>query len=75
MLRAYLTMLTKSEFHCLVTGGHATVAGFAFALFVLFGVSLYLKKTLQLILILAVFLSFDYIIYFHDKKHLNLQNN
>ena len=38
MLRPYLHRLTKSEFHCLLVGGHATVAGFAFAIFVMFGV-------------------------------------
>ncbi|ELU12189.1 hypothetical protein CAPTEDRAFT_123339 [Capitella teleta] len=37
MLRHYLTKLTKSEFHCFLVGNHATVAGFAFAIFVLFG--------------------------------------
>ena len=39
MLRNYLDKLTPSEFHCFLVGGHATVAGFVFGLFVLFGVS------------------------------------
>jgi len=37
MLRKYLTKLTKSEFHCFLVGNHSTVAGFAFATFVMFG--------------------------------------
>lgn len=37
MLRFYLDKLTRSEFNCLLVGNHATVAGFVFALFVLFG--------------------------------------
>jgi len=37
MLRYYLDKLTLSEFNCLLVGNHATVAGFVFALFVLFG--------------------------------------
>lgn len=37
MLRPYLTKLTRSEFHCLMVGNLSTVAGFAFALFVLLG--------------------------------------
>ena len=39
MFRAYLPKLTKSEFHTFVVGSHATIAGFAYGLFVLFGVS------------------------------------
>ncbi|CAD5117032.1 unnamed protein product [Dimorphilus gyrociliatus] len=37
MLRPYLVKLTRSEFHCLMVGNLSTVAGFAFALFVLLG--------------------------------------
>jgi pyrimidine nucleoside transport protein len=37
MLRHYLDKLTLSEFNCLLVGNHATVAGFVFALFVMFG--------------------------------------
>ncbi|CAD5122328.1 unnamed protein product [Dimorphilus gyrociliatus] len=37
MLRPYLDRLTKSEFHCFLVGNHSTVAGFAFAIFVLMG--------------------------------------
>jgi pyrimidine nucleoside transport protein len=37
MLRYYLDKLTRSEFNCFLVGNHATVAGFVFALFVLFG--------------------------------------
>jgi pyrimidine nucleoside transport protein len=37
MLRHYLDKLTRSEFNCLLVGNHATVAGFVFALFVMFG--------------------------------------
>jgi len=37
MLRHYLPKLTRSEFHCFLVGNHATVAGFAFATFVMFG--------------------------------------
>lgn len=37
MLRPYLDRLTRSEFHCFLVGNHATVAGFAFAIFVLMG--------------------------------------
>jgi len=37
MLRQYLPKLTSSEFHCFLVGNHATVAGFAFATFVMFG--------------------------------------
>jgi len=37
MLRKYLTRLTRSEFHCFLVGNHSTVAGFAFATFVMFG--------------------------------------
>ena len=39
MLRHYIDKLTLSEFNCFLVGNHATVAGFVFALFVLFGVS------------------------------------
>ncbi|ESN95918.1 hypothetical protein HELRODRAFT_178835 [Helobdella robusta] len=37
MLRHYIDKLTLSEFNCFLVGNHATVAGFVFALFVLFG--------------------------------------
>ena len=39
MLRKYLDRLTPSEFHTFLVGGHSTVAGFVFGLFILFGVS------------------------------------
>ena len=39
MLKKYLPLLTPSEFHCFLVGAHSTIAGFAFGLFVLFGVS------------------------------------
>ena len=42
MLKAYMKNLTKSEFHCFLVGAHSTIAGFAFGLFVLFGVSLFI---------------------------------
>ena len=41
MLKPYFTQLTPSEFHCYLVGAHSTIAGFAFGLFVLFGVCLY----------------------------------
>ena len=39
MLRGFMDKLTLSEFHCLLVGSHATIAGFMFGLFVVFGVS------------------------------------
>ena len=39
MLRPYLLKLTGSEFHALIVSGHATLAGFVFALFMMLGVS------------------------------------
>lgn len=45
MIKNYIPRLTKSEFHCFLIGNHATVAGFAFPLFVLFGVRLRLINT------------------------------
>ena len=39
MLRSYLHLLTPSEFHTFVVGGHATIAGFIFGLLILFGVN------------------------------------
>ena len=39
MLKNYLDRLTPSEFHTFLVGGHSTVAGFVFGLFILFGVS------------------------------------
>lgn len=42
MLKQYIPKLTKSEFHCFLVGAHSTIAGFAFGLFVLFGVSIML---------------------------------
>ena len=44
MLRGYMHMLTQSEFHCLLVSTHATIAGFMFGLFVLFGVSTFKQK-------------------------------
>ena len=38
MLRKFFPLLTDSEFHCFLVGAHSTIAGFAFGLFVLFGV-------------------------------------
>lgn len=38
ILRPYIRKLTKSEFHTLLCGSHATIAGWAYAIFVLFGV-------------------------------------
>ncbi len=38
MLKSYLPKLTESEFHCFLVGAHSTLAGFAFGIFVLFGV-------------------------------------
>jgi len=38
MLKPYLPNLTRSEFHTLLVGSHASIAGFAYALFVLMGV-------------------------------------
>lgn len=49
MLRHYLDKLTLSEFNCLLVGNHATVAGFVFALFVLFGVR-YSSSTYKILL-------------------------
>ena len=40
MLKPYVQKLTKSEFHCFLVGAHSTIAGFAFGLFVIFGVSI-----------------------------------
>ena len=40
LLRNYIPKLTKSEFHTFLVGSHATIAGFAFGLFVVFGVSI-----------------------------------
>jgi len=37
MLRHYIDKLTRSEFNCFLVGNHATVAGFVFAIFVMFG--------------------------------------
>ncbi len=39
MLKEYIPRLTKSEFFCFMVGNHSTVAGFAFPLFVMYGVS------------------------------------
>ena len=50
MLRTYLDKLTPSEFHTFLVGGHSTVAGFIFGLFVLFGVSVsYFKIAIHLL--------------------------
>ena len=38
MLKPYVDQLTLSEFHTFLVGAHFTIAGFAFGLFVLFGV-------------------------------------
>merc|ERR1740128_1091728 len=37
MFKPYLTKLTPSEFHAFIVSGHATVAGFAFAIFTFLG--------------------------------------
>lgn len=49
MLRHYLDKLTPSEFHTFLVGGHSTVAGFVFGLFVLFGVGILFTILIQLI--------------------------
>jgi len=38
MMKPFLPKLTASEFHCLVVGSHASIAGFAYPLFVIVGV-------------------------------------
>ena len=47
MLRSYLHLLTPSEFHTFVVGGHATIAGFIFGLLILFGVGTQLTAYLS----------------------------
>ena len=40
MFKPYFRLLTDSEFHCYLVGAHSTIAGFAFGLFILFGVTI-----------------------------------
>ena len=39
IIRPYTAKLTKSEFHTVLVGSHASIAGFAYAIFVWFGVN------------------------------------
>lgn len=39
MIKPYVKKLTESEFHTFLVGAHSTIAGWAFGLFVLFGVN------------------------------------
>ncbi len=39
LIRPYIDKLTPSEFHTVLVGSHASIAGFAYAIFVWFGVS------------------------------------
>ena len=58
MMKRYFPKLTKSEFHCFLVGAHSTIAGFAFGIFVLFGVNgidiLVLYYNLLLVIILTI---------------------
>ena len=39
IIKPYTAKLTKSEFHTVLVGSHASIAGFAYAIFVWFGVN------------------------------------
>ena len=39
IIKPYTKKLTQSEFHTVLVGSHASIAGFAYALFVWFGVN------------------------------------
>ena len=45
MMKKYIPNLTDSEFHCFLVAAHSTIAGFAFGLFVLFGVCMAMSKS------------------------------
>ena len=70
MLRHYLHKLTASEFHCFLVGNHSTVAGFAFATFVMFGVGV--KCLMYSIHKLSLYKLFFTVLIRNDKENAQL---